>query len=170
LTFHRTGSATRMLRTLLIAGRPFTWYRPRLDMPASRLRGDICMPGQTTAPAGSCPCKEPVTGFRPARDFSTSSKPSMASRAERDLVYLDDEINTQHSDAARRWYLGLKEAILRLEEAPQRCPVTRKSDKLRHLLYGHRPHIYRVLEKTQQVEVLHIRHGTRRKFKPPGVR
>jgi len=43
-------------------------------------------------------------------------------------------------------------------------------DKLRHLLYGHKPHvyhvIYRVLEKKKQVEVLHIRHGARRKLKP----
>jgi len=39
---------------------------------------------------------------------------------------------------------------------------------LRHLLYGKKPHIYRViyrfLEKQKQVEVLHIRHGTRRRF------
>jgi len=41
---------------------------------------------------------------------------------------------------------------------------------MRRLLYGRRPHvyhvIYRVLEKQKRVEVLHIRHGARRKLKP----
>jgi mRNA-degrading endonuclease RelE of RelBE toxin-antitoxin system len=68
------------------------------------------------------------------------------------------------------WYQGIKEAILSLEQQPNRCPITRKRDTLRHLLYGHKPHIYRViyrvLENQKQVEVLHIRHGARRKLKP----
>jgi toxin ParE1/3/4 len=94
-------------------------------------------------------------------------------RAERDLAHLYWEINAEYSDAALKWYRGLKEAILTLEEHPNRCPVTRKSDKLRHLLYGSKPHIYRVLycvrEKEKQVDVLHIRHGARRKLRPSDV-
>jgi len=91
-------------------------------------------------------------------------------RAERDLAQLYWQINAEYSDAALEWYGGIKEAILSLEQQPNRCPLTRKTDKLRHLLYGHKPHvyrvIYRVLEKQKQVEVLHIRHGARRKLKP----
>jgi len=94
---------------------------------------------------------------------------SITSRAERDLAHLYGEIIAEHSDAALKWYLGLKEAILSLEVQPNRCPVTRRRDKLRHLLYAHNPHayrvIYRVLENQKQVEVLHIRHGARRKLK-----
>src|SRR5712691_3028294 len=111
----------------------------------------------------------------PRRSFSTSSKPSMAyvvsitSRAERDLAHLYEEINAEHSYAALKGYRGLRAAILSLEEQPNRCPVTRKKDGLRHLLYGHKPHtyrvIYRVLERQRYVEVLHIRHGARRKLK-----
>jgi toxin ParE1/3/4 len=90
-------------------------------------------------------------------------------RAERDLANLFGEINAEPSEAALKWYRGLKEDILSLEEQPSRCPVTRRRDKLRHLLYGHNPHtyrvIYRVLENQKQVEVLHIRHGARRKVK-----
>jgi plasmid stabilization system protein ParE len=41
------------------------------------------------------------------------------------------------------------------------------------LLYGHKPHIYRaifrVLEKQKRVEVLHVRHGARRRFKDADV-
>lgn len=95
---------------------------------------------------------------------------NITSRAERDLAHLYRKINAEYSDLALKWYRGLREAILSLEEQPNRCPVTRKSDKLRPLFYGHKPHIYRViyrvLEKQKLVEVLHIRHGARRKLKP----
>jgi toxin ParE1/3/4 len=93
---------------------------------------------------------------------------SITSRAERDLDGLYGEINAEYSETARKWYLELKQAILSLEQQPNRCPLTRKRGTLRQLLYGHKPHvyrvIYRVLEKKKQVEVLHIRHG-RRKLK-----
>lgn len=89
---------------------------------------------------------------------------------EHDLALLYRQVNAEDSDAAMEWYLGIKKAILSLEQQPNRCPLTRKKDKLRHLLYGHKPHIYRVIyrvfEKQKQVEVLHIRHGARRKLKP----
>jgi plasmid stabilization system protein ParE len=63
---------------------------------------------------------------------------NITSRAERDLAHLYRKINAEYSDLALKWYRGLKEAILSLEEQPNRCPVTRKSDKLRHLFYGHK--------------------------------
>ena len=95
---------------------------------------------------------------------------NITSRAERDLAHLYRKINAEYSDLALKWYRGLKEAILSLEEQPNRCPITWKSDKLRHLFFGHKPHIYRViyrvLEKQKLVEVLHIRHGARQKLKP----
>ena len=94
---------------------------------------------------------------------------NLTARAERDLALLYVQINVEDSYAALKWYRGLKEAILSLEEQPNRCPVTPESEKFRHLLYGNKPHIYRaiyrVLEKQKQVDVLHIRHGARRRFK-----
>jgi toxin ParE1/3/4 len=95
------------------------------------------------------------------------------SRAERDLASLYLEINPEYSDPAWKWYQGLKQAILSLEEHPKRCPMTHERVNLRHLLYGRKPHsyrvIYRVREKQKQVEVLHIRHGARRKLKASGL-
>ena len=95
-------------------------------------------------------------------------------RAERDLVLLFEAIHAEHSDAALKWYIGLKKAILSLEEQPNRCPKTPENSKLRHLLYGHKPHIYRVIyrvtEKSKQVDVLHIRHSTRQRFKRSEVK
>lgn len=90
-------------------------------------------------------------------------------RAERDIAQLYDTVNAEHSEAAMKWYRGLKHAILTLEEHPNRCPVTPENRTTRHLLYGRKPRIYRVifriLEKQKQVEVLHIRHGARQAFK-----
>jgi plasmid stabilization system protein ParE len=94
---------------------------------------------------------------------------NLTARAQRDLALLYGEINAGDSEAALQWYRGLKDAILSLEYHPRRCPHTPENRKFRHLLYGNRPHIYRViyrvLVKQRQVVVLHIRHGARRKFK-----
>ncbi len=89
--------------------------------------------------------------------------------AEHDLAQLYKHINAEYSRAAMQWYCGIRESILSLEQQPNRCPLIRKKDKLRHLLYGRKPYvylvIYRVLERQKQVEVLHIRHGARQELK-----
>ncbi|MGB8259199.1 MAG: type II toxin-antitoxin system RelE/ParE family toxin [Terracidiphilus sp.] len=94
---------------------------------------------------------------------------SISARAERDLAGLFEQIGAEHSQAALEWYLGLREALRGLKEMPNRCPATPENPRLRHLLYGHKPHVYRVIyrvkEKQGLVEVLHIRHGARRGFK-----
>jgi plasmid stabilization system protein ParE len=94
---------------------------------------------------------------------------SIAARAEQDLARLYERINAADSTAARRWHKGLKQAILSLAVGPYRCSTTPESKWLRHLLYGRKPHvyrvIYRVLETSNEVEILHIRHGARRPFK-----
>jgi toxin ParE1/3/4 len=92
----------------------------------------------------------------------------ITTRAERDLESLYGEIDAPDSAAARQWYRGLRQAILSLSEAPKRCPVAPENKRLRHLLHGERPHVYRVIyrvdNRQRQVDVLHIRHGARRKF------
>ena len=91
-------------------------------------------------------------------------------RAQRDLAGIYDWIGARSSDVARAWYFGLKDAIRTLRNIPNRCPVTPEDGSLRHLLYGRKPHvyrvIYRVMEEQKQVEVLHIRHGARDEFAP----
>jgi len=92
----------------------------------------------------------------------------ITARAERDLALLYEDINAAGSVAAQRWYEGLKQAILSLARRPNRSPVTPENKKLRHLLYGRKPHVYRIIyrvsERPKQVDVLHIRHGARRPF------
>ncbi len=89
-------------------------------------------------------------------------------RAARDFAALYEAIHAEQSAAALKWYRGLKKAILGLEELPSRGPHIRENRGLRHLLYGNKPHVYRVIyrvvEKQKRVEILHIRHGARRDF------
>jgi toxin ParE1/3/4 len=96
-----------------------------------------------------------------------------AARAVRDLEILYVEKNAAESDAAARWYNGLEQAVYALASHPYRCPVApeaqRAKRKLRHLLYGKKPHVYRVIYEIdklrQTVWVLTIRHGAPRKLK-----
>ena len=94
-------------------------------------------------------------------------------RAERDLSLLFAHIRAEHSDSALAWYRRLKEAIFSLEHHPYRCPVTDENRNLRHLLFGHKPDVYRIIfrvvERRKQVDVLHIRHGARGKFNASDV-
>jgi len=99
---------------------------------------------------------------------------NVAARAGRDLVLIFDAINAEHSGAALKWYRGLKEVILSLKDQPNRCPETPENARLRHLLFGRRPHIYRVIcrvtEKSKQMDVLHIQHSARQRFQRSGLK
>jgi toxin ParE1/3/4 len=100
-----------------------------------------------------------------------------AARASRDLEILYVEMNAAESHAAARWYNGLERAAYALASYPHRCPVAPEARKmkrnLRHLLYGKKPRVYRVIyevdEGRQAVWVLTIRHGARRKLKAPDL-
>ena len=69
----------------------------------------------------------------------------LTARAERDLLSIYDYIHASDSEAAARWYLGLRRAVLSLEQFPNRCAATPENKKLRHLLYGRKPGVYRVI-------------------------
>jgi toxin ParE1/3/4 len=96
-----------------------------------------------------------------------------AARAVRDLEILYLEKNAAESHAAARWYNELELAVYALASCPHRCPVApearRMKRELRNLLYGKKPHVYRVIYEVdkgrQAVSVLTIRHSARRKIK-----
>src|SRR5579859_6577163 len=116
-------------------------------------------------------CKE---GVRTRRSSSPSSKPPMAyrvrlmPRAERDLADIFSNIHADSSDAARAWYSRLRDTIRSLRDNPHRCPTTHEDERFRQLLYGKKPHVYRVIyhvnDTSKQIAVLHIRHGARSEF------
>jgi plasmid stabilization system protein ParE len=85
---------------------------------------------------------------------------------------LDWLLSHQAGDAGIRWFLDLQNAIASLAEFPKRCPLAPESAifpfEVRHLFYGHSPHVYRILFTIEGdvVFVLHIRHGRRQPLKP----
>ena len=92
--------------------------------------------------------------------------------AEQDADAILDWLLSQYAgDAGFRWFLALQDAIASLAEFPERCPLAPESAvfpfEVRHLLYGHKPHVYRILFtiEDQTVYVLHIRHGRRQLLK-----
>jgi plasmid stabilization system protein ParE len=74
-------------------------------------------------------------------------------------------------ETGMRWFEALGDAIASLAEFPARCALAPENEvfpfEVRHLLYGRKPHVYRILFtiKDQTVYVLHIRHGRRQPLK-----
>ena len=94
----------------------------------------------------------------------------LATRAINDLRHIYKTIEAETSLAAEAWFRGLESLIFSLETLPARGPIIQKRTHLRHLLYGNKPHIYRILytidERANIVNIAQIRHGARRPLKP----
>ncbi len=93
-------------------------------------------------------------------------------RAARDLEDLYEHIRASEVTPATIWFNGLEKALRTLRRFPHRCSPAPEASKLkrplRHLLYGTKPHVYRVLYEIDDphrvVQVLTIRHGAREEF------
>jgi len=93
---------------------------------------------------------------------------SVTSRAECDLEDIYQTIHADSSPLAFAWFNGLEKRIYSLDHFPDRGAITRENRNLRQLLYGRKPHIYRIIysvdHEAQKVTILHIRHGARQAF------
>jgi toxin ParE1/3/4 len=88
--------------------------------------------------------------------------------AERDLRHIYAYIHAQSSQRARAWFKGLGAAIASLDQRPARGSLIPENGHLHQLLYGKRPHVYRIIyliDQRQRV-VVHIRHGARDRLRP----
>jgi toxin ParE1/3/4 len=89
----------------------------------------------------------------------------LTARALRDLERIFVYIDAEHSPRAAAWFGELDAAILSLNQHPERGPATPEKKTLRHLLFGKKPHVYRIIyavhERTRVVRIMHIRHGAR---------
>jgi len=92
----------------------------------------------------------------------------LTERAARNLRRIYLTVNAGDVAQARAWFTGLEAMVLSLDEHPARGATIPEDASLRHLLYGNKPHIYRIIyaidESNRVVTVLHIRHGARRAF------
>lgn len=94
----------------------------------------------------------------------------LSDQAQADIARIYDWLRSQRAgDAGERWFVGLRAAIDSLANLPARCPLAPENRdspvEVRQLLYGHRPHVYRILFAIdgEVVHILHIRHGRRRR-------
>jgi toxin ParE1/3/4 len=74
----------------------------------------------------------------------------ITAKAERDAETILEWLLAQHAgQAGIEWFLALDDAFASLAEFPQRCPIapenTRFPFEVRQLLYGRKPHVYRIL-------------------------
>jgi plasmid stabilization system protein ParE len=105
-------------------------------------------------------------------DFSSVAK------AEADAAFLGFSQFTT-AERAQTWYQGLIDAIVSLQEMPQRCPIAREdaffSQEIRQLLYGQGKQTYRILftvledQPVPTVRIVHIRHAAQKTIGEPEV-
>jgi len=97
----------------------------------------------------------------------------ISAQAEGDAEAILEWLLTQQTgQAGIDWFLGLDDAFASLAQFPERCSVApenlRFPFEVRQLLYGAKPHVYRILFTIDVdiVHVLHIRHGKRKPVLP----
>jgi len=75
------------------------------------------------------------------------------------------EINTwfleNYPDLAESWLWGISQSVTSLSKFPERCPVSAESEAfdvvVRQLIYGKKPHTYRILYSIQDDKVYILR-------------
>ena len=95
----------------------------------------------------------------------------LTARAEADLRHIFQFIHAGDSDAAAIWFNGLEELVFSLANLPYRGPLTEHDAQLRSVLYGNKPHVYRILyridDRSERVVIRTIRHGARKPLPKP---
>jgi plasmid stabilization system protein ParE len=86
-------------------------------------------------------------------------------RARRDYLELYQSINAPESAPAQLWFQRLEETIALLAVTPRMGAVTHEDKTVRQVIYGNKPHLYRILydidEIDLRVDILSIWHGKR---------
>jgi plasmid stabilization system protein ParE len=92
-----------------------------------------------------------------------------SAQAESDANSILEWLLSEHAgETGIRWFLALDDAIASLAAFPERCPLAPETRRfpfeVRQLLYGRKPHAYRILFTIDgdTVKILHIRHGRRK--------
>ena len=89
-------------------------------------------------------------------------------RAARDLEEIHEFVGADSAEYAAAWFARLTDVIDSLEIYPQRGAVAPEDRKLRQLLFGTKPHVYRIIYEVDRrygvVHVVHLRHGARSPF------
>ncbi len=96
---------------------------------------------------------------------STRYRVEITLRAALDLEAIYVTVDAGVSSAASAWYDSLERVISDLDSLPHRGAAVPEDQTLRQLLHGKKPHVYRIIYRTdhdtKSVSVIHIRHGAR---------
>jgi len=83
----------------------------------------------------------------------------------RDLAGIFDFVAASESGRAYSWFRQLEKSIYSLERHPECGIADRNNKNRRHLLFGTRPGVYKIVYQIDRrnavVKVFHIRHGAR---------
>src|ERR1039458_2369359 len=89
-------------------------------------------------------------------------------QAKRDLDdILPRLVSREAGETGLSWFQGLHRAVATLADSPQRCALAPENAvfpfEVRHLLYGRKPHVYRIIFTIEGNKIgrAHIRHGRR---------
>jgi plasmid stabilization system protein ParE len=99
-------------------------------------------------------------------------KVRLTARAHADADAAFERIREISPQGAEKWLGGLFAAVMSLADMPARCPLIPEAEEVghpaRHLLYGKRSAVYRIIfdiqdesEEGPRVRVLRIWHGAR---------
>ncbi len=95
----------------------------------------------------------------------------IARNAEADLEELYLWVVARAPQQGAKWFNGLEQAVLSLDQHPKRCPIAPESidpnQPARVLSYGRKPHVYRIFftvdEDARLVRVVHVGRSARRR-------
>jgi plasmid stabilization system protein ParE len=88
--------------------------------------------------------------------------------AKADIFETNAWLLENHPDIAEKWLWETSQKITSLSKFPERCPVSPENEAfdvtIRQLIYGKKPHTYRVLFSIQEEKVYVLRvRSTRQK-------
>jgi plasmid stabilization system protein ParE len=81
--------------------------------------------------------------------------------AKADIFETNTWFLENYPDLAENWLWGISQAVTSLSKFPERCPVSPESEVfdvvVRQLIYGKKPHTYRILFSIQEEKVYILR-------------
>ncbi|MEK7725362.1 MAG: type II toxin-antitoxin system RelE/ParE family toxin [Acidobacteriota bacterium] len=81
--------------------------------------------------------------------------------AKADIFETNAWLLENYSHVAEKWLWETSQKITSLSKLPERCPVSPESEAfdvvVRHLIYGKKPHTYRILFSIQEEKVYILR-------------
>lgn len=81
--------------------------------------------------------------------------------AKADIFEINAWLLENYPDIAEKWLFGMSQSITSLSKIPERCPVSSESEAfdviVHQLIYGKKPHTYRILFSIQNDKVFILR-------------